>query len=293
VAKIGFPFNLWVVAFCSRLEKFMRSPITELLCALLFLPLLSGSRRETSGPPTSAKAHVMVLGTFHFVRGQADMYRVNPDDVLAPKRHKEVAAVIAILKKYGPTKIAVEAPFGSEKLQKQYQEYRAGTYQLTGDEIEQIGFRLAKELDQQQIYGIDSKSDMDFDRVMHFAQEHGQTAALQKLMQAGSDFVKELDADLAKGTVLDVLHRMNSRAELQRNHELNMGMALIGEDTDYPGADVVGQWYTRNLRIYLRRVLQGPDDRVLVLFGQGHEFLLQQYVADSGDLVLDLFNDLN
>lgn len=272
----------------------MRLPIAAACCGSLLLAMAGREVQPVWGSPTSTTAHVMVVGTFHFVRGQSDMYRVNAGDVLAPKRQREIADVVALLSKYEPTEIAVEAPVGGVELQKRFQDYRAGTYTLTADETDQIGFRLAKQLGRQQIYGIDSKMDLDFDRVMQFAQAQGQTAALQKVMDAGEAFTKELDADLAKSSIGDVLRKMNSAAELRRNHELYMGMALIGQNSDYPGADVVGQWYTRNLRIYsnIRRVINSPDERVLVLFGQGHEFLLQQYIVDSGDLVLDQFNDL-
>jgi len=157
------------------------------------------------------------------------------------------------------------------------------------DEIDQIGFRLAKQLGHQPIYGVDSKLDMDFDRVMHFAEGHGQAAALQKVVDTGEAFTKDIDAELAKSRITEVLRKMDSPGELPRNNELYMRMALIGGNSDYASADVVGQWYTRNLRIYanIRRPIHSPTERALVLFGQRHEFLLEQFIADSGDLVLD------
>jgi len=269
----------------------MRLSVAIASCALL-VPVVAGGQQTVS--VRTSEAHVMILGTFHFVRGQQDMFRVNAGDVLAPKRQREIGAAVALLREYRPTIIAVEAPFGDEKLQKNYQAYCAGTYTLSADEIDQIGFRLAKQLGHPKVNGVDSKSDMDFDRVMQFAQSHGQAAAMQKIADAGEAFTNDIDAQLTKSSITDVLRKMNLSDELQRNHELYMRIALIGEGSDYPGADVVGQWYTRNLRIYanIRRLIHSPDDRVLVLFGQGHAFLLQQYIADSGDLVLDQFTNL-
>jgi hypothetical protein len=240
------------------------------------------------------KARVMVLGTFHFVRGQADAFRVAAGDMLTPKRQHEIAELVSLLKKYNPTKIAVEAPFGDDKLQERYQQYRAGNAKLSADEIDQIGFRLAKELGHERIYGIDSKSDMDFDRVSAFAQAHGQTKVLNQIMAEGANFTKDIDTALAEGTILDVFRKINSPGELRRNHQAYLDMATIGQGNDYPGAEVVGQWYTRNLRIFanLNRIVQRPDDRILVIFGQGHAYLLEQYIAASSNLTLDQFNDL-
>ena len=271
----------------------MRLHVVVACCSILVLPVLA-RRQHTATAPGPTDAHVMVLGTFHFVGGQQDMFRISAGDVLAPKRQREIAQTVARLAQYRPTIIAVEAPFGNDKVQRDYQAYCAGAYTLTADEIDQIGFRLAKQLGQQQIYGVDSKLDMDFDRVLHFAEVHGQAATLQKVVDAGEAFTKDMDAELAKSSITEVLRKMNSPGELQRNNELYMRMALIGEDSDYAGADVVGQWYTRNLRIYanIRRLIHSPEDRVLVLFGQGHEFLLRQYIGESGDLVLDQFDGL-
>jgi hypothetical protein len=64
----------------------------------------------------SNKPQVMVLGTFHFDNPGLDVANAKIDDVYADKRQKEIIEIINLLKKFKPTKIAIEAKFGSTKI---------------------------------------------------------------------------------------------------------------------------------------------------------------------------------
>lgn len=57
---------------------------------------------------------------------------------------------------------------------------------------------------------------------------------------------------------------------------------------DYAGADMTGNWYHRNVRIYanILRVCK-PGDRLLVLYGSGHVAPLAHFLETSGEFVLD------
>ena len=41
------------------------------------------------------------------------------------------------------------------------------------------------------------------------------------------------------------------------------------------------------LPITLTRLVTAPEDRILVLFGAGHQYLLQQFFRESGRFVVD------
>jgi len=51
---------------------------------------------------------------------------------------------------------------------------------------------------------------------------------------------------------------------------------------------VVGGWYQRNLYIFsnLVRLVDSPEERVLLLIGAGHAKLLRDYIAGSPNLRL-------
>ncbi|MGV3488815.1 MAG: DUF5694 domain-containing protein [Tuberibacillus sp.] len=100
------------------------------------------------------KPSVLVLGTYHMSRGQRDVYRMDPGD--ARTRQEEILECVELLKRYKPTKIAVEYEKVREDfLQSEYRKYLNGEKQLENDEIEQFGFRLAKALNHSAVYAVD------------------------------------------------------------------------------------------------------------------------------------------
>src|SRR5215472_9124171 len=163
----------------------MKSGRIGLITANLLFVLVavaSAQTKERVGTASAKKARVLVLGVFHMANPGKDMFNLQVDDVLAPKRQKELSDLAGTLKKFQPTKIALESSAGSEKIRKQYEDYLAGNYSLTRSESDQIGFRLAKELGHKQIYGIDIQGDFPFDPIMEFAKKNGTEKLLHGLL---------------------------------------------------------------------------------------------------------------
>src|SRR2546426_2347477 len=80
-------------------------------------------------PAAPARAEVLVLGVYHMANPGHDLFNMQADDVLAPKRQVEIAQVIAALKKFHPTKIAVEADVFGDRIPKTYADYLAGKHE--------------------------------------------------------------------------------------------------------------------------------------------------------------------
>ena len=98
--------------------------------------------------------------------------------------------------------------------------------------------------------------------------------------------VEQLDDVLAHGTMLDGLRFVNSERAIELNASTYFVLDRIGEGNEYPGADVVSQWFGSNLHIFanLTRLITSPDDRILVIYGQGHAKLLHSFIQGSPDL---------
>lgn len=232
----------------------------------------------------SNKPQVMVLGTFHFDNPGLDLANIKIDDVPAPKRQKEITEIINLLKKFKPTKIAIEATFGSTKINQEYNDYLVGKYQLTRNEIDQIGYRLAKESGHKQIYPIDRQGNFDFDKVVEFAVANGKKDAVDKLLAENQVRVKKEEAALKIKTFREIFRYNNSTEYLIEDNRFYYDLMDFGKDENYVGTNVVSDWYQRNLKIYtnITRITEGKSDRILVLYGSGHSFLLKQFLRDSG-----------
>jgi hypothetical protein len=90
--------------------------------------------------------------------------------------------------------------------------------------------------------------------------------------------------ELKDQTIGQFLRQLNSPEVMNASHHTYLEVAKIGEGDELPGASWVGTWYARNLKIYSRlaKLATEPGDRVLVIYGAGHAYLLQQFAWEDG-----------
>jgi len=207
---------------------------------------LSTNLLAQSPTPAPARIQVMVLGTYHFDNPGQDLHNMKVDSVLTPAKQAELADVASRLAKFNPTKIAVEAlsdrpDFVSNK----FDGFTPDKLSKDPDERTQIAFRLAHQLGQKSVYGIDEQSKTKSIRVM--------------------------------------LADVNEPARVLSDHQ-NFYYALLSlaNEKEQPGAELNAAWYQRNAKIFakLRQIAQ-PADRVLVVFGSGHAFWLRHFVQNT------------
>ena len=236
----------------------------------------------------TARAEVLVLGVYHMSNPGRDVVNMQADDVLAPKRQGELAEVIAVLKKFQPTKIAVESGFNNDAISARYGDYLVGKHELTRDETEQIGFRLAKELDHKTVYPVDVDGEFPFPRLVDYAKANGRAEEFDALMGELSDRVSATNAYLASHTVLETLLYMNSDDRVAEDVGFYYRQAQFGKPWNWAGADLVSDWFRRNMRIYSNvvQLIDSPNQRVLVIFGAGHLGWLQHAFGSTPNLRL-------
>ena len=252
----------------------------------IFLAVSRQSPAET--PATPARAEVLVLGTYHMSNPGHDIFNIEADDVLAPKRQAEIMQVIDALKKFRPTKIAVEGKVGDDGIPKRYADYLVGKHELTRNEIEQIGFRLGKELGHKAVHPVDVDVEFPFQHIVNYAKASGRSKELDAIMGDIGTMVKAQNAYLASHTVLETLLYMNADERVADDVGSYYRLAQFGEPSDWAGADLVSDWFRRNMRIYSNVVplADSPNERVLVIFGAGHLGWLQHDFASTPNLRL-------
>lgn len=265
-----------------------RSFLISALVALTFGSALAQQATQQANQQASIrKPEILVLGCYHMANPGRDLFNMKADDVLAPKRQAEITELIEVLKKFQPTKVAIESDAHGPRLG-QYADYLAGKRTLTSNEIEQLGFRLAKEMGHKTIYPVDVDGDFPWPRVVNYAKGSGRAKELDAIMSEIGTMVKAQDKFLASHTVLETLVYMNADAKVAEDMGFYFREAHLGEPGDWAGADLVSDWFRRNMRIYsnLTRLVDSPNERILVIYGNGHLGWLRHNVESDSTLRL-------
>jgi hypothetical protein len=273
------------------MRSFIRG-MRETTFVLLALTLTCAAQAQGTAPKipddskSAARPTLLVLGSGHLANPGRDLVNVRVDDVLTEKRQAQIAKVVEQLAAFRPTFIAVEWPQAVQsKLDGLYDDYRAGRRELTATEREQFGMRLAARLNLPRLHAVDWVNSPPGDEKSYdypaWAEAHGQKPKLQAMVERITASTVRLGAD---EPIANWLIRMNRPQSLLDNHRTYFDTATIGDAESQPGAAWVGGWYARNLRIFtsLTQLGAGPQDRVLVIFGYGHAYLLRQFARESG-----------
>ena len=234
--------------------------------------------------PEGAPIDVVVLGTFHFDNPGLDMANVQVDDVLAPKRQQEVGQILDGLARFAPTKVMVESQRrqAGTSFHERYPLYRNGTLEPSRSEVVQLGFALAKRLGHPNVYAVDVDGDFPFDPVMAFAQKTGREARLGGQIAAIQAWTGEVTRELKTHTLGHVLRQHNEPAAIADGNAFYLDLLRYGAGDEQPGAALVSAWNARNFNICAHIVqAAAPGDRVLVIYGAGHAYLLRHCLGGT------------
>lgn len=231
----------------------------------------------------TSKPTIMILGTFH-MGSTSDMIEMEKDSMLSARRQKEIIEVVNRLKDFKPTKIALEAEKKRNgTLNEEFTRYLKGDYQLQENEINQIGYRLAKEMGHSEVYGVDwmerGACQKEINEVVEWTKEHQ-----PKLYEELFEPLYQLEFTTAGKSVNDLFLYYNQPEVVEQLHRSYLNMARIKEAEQYVGMDWLIWWYQRNLILFsnLSDLATSPDDRILFLVGGSHVRIVENFVKESG-----------
>lgn len=221
---------------------------------------------------------------------------------------------------FAPTKIAVERRLEQqEELNQAYRAYLQDAFPLPGDEVYQLGFRLASLFRHPKVYCVDAwgryydppldlenlgvnrttkelqqflTDELDFDPyrdLLAYARLNGQESLVENWLADLSTLFREDDEAKVHRTLRETLLRGNQGSNIWDSHgPYLMGWFKVGRGHEYPGVDFVTAWYNRNLRIFanLQRITEGPSDRILLIIGSGHLPVLRHCALSSPEYEL-------
>jgi hypothetical protein len=243
------------------------------------------------------KAKAMVLGVFHFHNPALDSYKPKyPFDIFESRRQEELELLLQQIAQYKPTKILVEWDRIKDDsiANDRYRNYLNGTFSIDdkGNEVYQIGFRLAKMLGHKRIYCADASAEwfgaeLDWDNydVEAYLKSKGQY--VKSTRYDFQSFYEWSDSLKTMQTLSEHFAMLNSPSNRLKDHQAYLtALILEGAGDNYVGADAVAKWYRRNLRIFANAydfTDFDSEERLLLIYGSGHVWQLRQFFMDSPD----------
>lgn len=287
-----------------------------IMIAVLAFSCSEGSKKDTNiseeikneepqfRPPSDffskEKAQVLMVGTFHLAYPGMDEHKTDEEDqidILKEPKKSELTELIEYIKQFKPTKIAIEA-HSNWNADKKLIEYKEGMHHDKRDERYSIAMRLAKDLNIDTLYSVDANalSQDIYKRDSIFAMK-----LVEKVDWEAKDPVSDMQYDwyayndkiTTTANLLDYFKYMNS----PESHKYIYGAYLTGwfKDESNQGADHLSMWwYNRNLRIFrnILGITTSPEDRVLILIGNGHAGILRQLIEVSPEMDFVEFSSL-
>ena len=253
--------------------------------SILISPLASAgkSARATADRP----ARVLFVGTFHFGNPGEDIAKFDTVDIMSEAKQAEVLEVVERLGRFRPTKVALEAtPERAEEFQALYRAYLAGDHELTVNERQQLGFRVAAGQELRQVHLIDHRGSFPMGPVMEYAQEND--PQFLKRFQATIKFIEEDTNRLQRElTIREILLTQARLDRVEWGQSMYVDIAEVGGGDTFVGADLMTAWFDRNVRIFANlAAIAEPDDRILVLFGAGHSYVLHDLIRTAPNMEL-------
>lgn len=238
---------------------------------------------EPTAPEVKPLPRVLLLGTFHFHNPGLDAVKFEPIDVMAPEPQAYLVGLAGRLARFAPTRVLLEYPQTSdEAMNQRYADYLAGRLELGRNEIYQLGFRVARLMGQQRVYGIDAQAPRGGTGLWEYlAGQPEKQQDLERMIAAEGERLQRMHRALSLREILAI---SNSVEEDRRNKGFYMYLNPVAAGSgQFFGADDAAAWWHRNLRMYaLIQEHAQPGERVLVIAGSGHTAILRDFLKADG-----------
>lgn len=261
--------------------------LTVFLCSLFLTNAMSGEVADTL-PGTK----IMTLGVFHFAYPNLDVIKTEKENqisVLEEPYQSEIIAISKAIEEYNPTIIAVEVnPEKQHKIDSLFLLYKSDKLMLGKDEIDQLAFRIGKDLNLNKIHCVNDFG-KHYDNIVSLFNDSIRSLKLEDY------FIKSRDSIYGKpptrekvSSIIDELYEINKPDVIKKSLAAYLSNPFKYEEEpgDFTGVDFeTGRWFNRNLRIFrnIQRIPHTADDRILLIIGAGHLNLLNIFFDVSNE----------
>lgn len=234
---------------------------------------------------------ILLLGSFHFKDSGRDFYsseaqeelndfvqsllRFSPDAVAVEWAAHQQSAVSSAYQKFSLSDLQDADKMRAETLG-EIQMFNRVSPLCYNNEAVQIGFRMARMQGLSEVYAIDHDSEIDGEVF------ESPSSAMQETMKQFFDYEGQCG-----NTIAETYRHVNDAGWSLRNHQVYLRANEVGDSNNYLGAQMLAQWYERNLKIFSNiQRLAKQHRRIFVVYGAGHLQILRDLICADEQLHL-------
>lgn len=238
---------------------------------------------------------IMTLGVFHFNYPNLDVVRVEEKDqisVLDEPFQSEIKSICDAIAEFHPTIIAIEStPDKQHIIDSLYMQYKGDNFELTKNEIFQLGFRIGRKVNSEKIFCVDDYG-RHYENLEAIFTDSVRLSRFEDYYMNYRDTIHENTARGGKiSNITDALYECNQPESIKERLATYLLHPFKYEENegDFTGVDFeTGRWFNRNLRIFrnIQRIPVTGDERILLIIGSEHLNLLNIFFETSWEFEL-------
>lgn len=183
------------------------------------------------------------------------------------------------LAKFQADQIFVEYPFDLQHQLHNLYESDEINDDFKGNEINQIGFRLAKKLGHETICAADWNEEVGPD--LGLVAEGKSKEAYEEIMGRIAIEMNKVSSIIQQKDIIKLYKYMNSKESIANDHKMYVDLMQLEDETAFEW--VAKYWYYRNLRIVnnIKKSIKPETKRIIILYGAAHNYLIKQQLEDE------------
>ncbi|MFN2440679.1 MAG: DUF5694 domain-containing protein [Chitinophagaceae bacterium] len=122
-----------------------------------------------------------------------------------------------------------------------------------------------------------------FDTLIATGKKYGQNEHAEKYYNDMKGKILLEDSLQKLLTIKERLRQLNKKENIMLSHLANASVEIapyLGKPGEHGGAEFMGEWYKRNIRMYsnIIRQLEESDKNILIIVGAGHARIIQHFL---------------
>ncbi|WP_313893939.1 DUF5694 domain-containing protein [Psychrobacillus sp.] len=225
------------------------------------------------------KKEILLVGTFHFEALQQ----------VIEGKGEEVLEIVDFLSEYKPTKIAVEYERKEQQQLNDLYKKQNGDYAI--NEIEQLGFRIARKLQHQEIFAVNWEGKLTQEDVISI--NEAILSDYPNISDKFSTYSEKLTDIILNSNLLNTYKKINDEALVQETEKIYLSYVTVENNNEFIGVSYLNKWIERELIIFknVTEIAIDTEERILLIVGMDHLWMLKKFFEGNGWNVINPFQN--